>query len=81
MIDDTIKRCQKDYWDNTSTLTTAWKNGRQEGLEQGRQEGLEKGIKREKLDTVRKMLARGFSVEDIAEIAGLPLKEIDATAH
>ncbi len=66
MIDDTIERCQKDYWDNTSTLTTAWNNGCQEGKHEV------------KLEVARKMLARGYSVEDIAEITCLPFNQIDA---
>ena len=55
---------QKEYWDYTSTLETAERKGEV------------KGIQKEKLETVRRMEAKGYSVEDISEIAGLSIDEI-----
>jgi predicted transposase/invertase (TIGR01784 family) len=51
---------QKEYWDYTSTLETAER----------------KGIQKEKLETVHRMNIKGYSVEEISEIAGLSIDEI-----
>ena len=55
--------------------------GREEGLAEGRKEGLAKGREegREEgsLDIARKMKAKGFSVEEIAELTGCPVTEIE----
>lgn len=59
---------QKEYWDYTSTLETAERKGEQKGIQQG--------IQQEKIDTAQRMKSKGFSVEDISEIAGLTIDEI-----
>ena len=51
---------QKEYWDYTSTLETAER----------------KGVLKEKTETVQRMKSKGFSVEDISEIAGLTIDEV-----
>ena len=51
--------------------------GRAEGLAEGRSEGQVEGRMNEKLDNARKMIAKGFSVEDIAEITGLSVEDIE----
>ena len=51
--------------------------GLTEGLEKGRTEGLTEGMAKANLDNARKMKAKGFSVNDIAEITGLTLEEIE----
>lgn len=51
---------QKEYWDYTSTLETAER----------------KGALKEKTETVQRMKSKGFSVEDISEIAGLTIEEV-----
>ncbi len=79
---------QKEYWDYTSTLETAElkgerrgrEQGREEGLEQGREEGREQGrvegIQHEKMETIHRMIAKGYSVEDISEITALSIDEV-----
>ena len=67
MGDDT-EESMKVFWDNFSVLKTA--------KEKGVREGMQKGIHQEKIDTVHRMTAKGFSVEDIAEIAGLSADDV-----
>ena len=55
---------QKEYWDYTSTLETA------------ERKGIQLGVFHEKIDTVHRMNSKGYSVEDISEIAGLSIDEI-----
>ncbi len=59
----------KEYWDYTSTMETAFRKGEKEGEEKGRQV--------EKTETARKMKAKGYDTETIAEITGLTIEEID----
>ena len=53
-----------------------------EGEKRGEKRGIALGEKRGRaealIDTARNMLARGFSIEDTAEIAGLSLDEVRA---
>ena len=57
-------------------MTTAMKL-RQEGIEQGIDQGIGKGIEKDKIETAGRMLAKGFSVEDIAEITTLSVEVIE----
>ena len=61
-----------DYWTAKAVVVTAWEEGKQEGLA----EGLEKGEKRKALETARKMREKGFSVEDVCELTGLRLEDV-----
>ena len=65
---DYIKRCLNMISPEGGEIimTTAMKL-RQEGIKQG----IEQGIEQDKLETAARMLAKGFSVEDIAEITTL----------
>ena len=67
---------QKEYWDYTSTMDTAYmkgeKKGLEKGLEKGRAEGRAEGI----LETARKMKADGLPCETIAKYTGLTTDEI-----
>ena len=51
--------------------------GRAEGREEGREEGRAEGEQAKAIDTARKMKAKGFSIEDIAEITSITVEEID----
>ena len=51
--------------------------GIQQGLQQGLQQGVQKGVLQEKAETVQRMKAKGFSAEDISEIAGLTVEEVE----
>ena len=71
MGDDT-EESKKVFWDNFSVLKTAEQKGIQKGLQQGKLEG----VHQDKIDTIHRMNAKGFSVEDIAEIAGLSVDDV-----
>ncbi|ATA58776.1 hypothetical protein GS458_0314 [Geobacillus stearothermophilus] len=47
--------------------------GIKQGMKQGRQEGIEEG----KLDVVKRMLAKGYDVDTIHELTGLPMEKIE----
>ena len=84
---------RKEYWDYTSTMDTALNKGRAEGRAEGeaigRAEGLAEGeakgraegeaigAKKTARDNARKMKAKGFSLEDIADVTGLTVEEIE----
>ena len=50
--------------------------GLHKGLEEGRKEGLEEGKKKGRLETARKMLAKGYTPGEIAEVTGLTVEDI-----
>ena len=75
MGDDT-EESKKVFWDNFSVLKTAKEKGLREGMQKGLQQGKLEGVHQEKIDTVHRMTAKGFSVEDIAEIAGLSADDV-----
>ena len=52
---------KKVFWDNYSVLKTAREKGMREGV----------------LDIAHKMKSKGFSVEDISEITGLSIEEVE----
>ena len=52
--------------------------GRAEGRKEGRKEGRAEGRKEAFLSAAGKMLAKGFSIEETAEIIGLPMDVIMA---
>ena len=66
----------KIYRDNLATeqwaLEMGEKKGRQIGLEEGIQIGREEGM----LDAARGMKTKGYPLEDIAQITGLSMEEI-----
>ncbi|AWO75027.1 transposase [Geobacillus thermoleovorans] len=49
------------------------KQGMKQGIEQGRQKGIEEG----KIDIAKKMLAKGYDVDTIHELTGLPVEKIE----
>ena len=72
---------RKEYWDYTSTMDTALNKGRAEGRAEGLAEGLAEGeaigAQKNARDNARKMKAKGFSLEDIADVTGLTVEEIE----
>ena len=50
--------------------------GLQVGLQQGIEQGLERGAYQTKLETAQKLIARGYEPEDIADVTGLPLSQV-----
>jgi len=71
----------KAYRDIVNAINTAEKAARAEGeeigLAKGKEIGLAEGELKNKLETARKMKAKGFSLNDIADITGLSLDELE----
>ena len=52
--------------------------GKREGLEEGKQEGLIQGKQQEKMDMANRLKAKGYPLQDIADITGLSLSDIQS---
>ena len=50
--------------------------GREEGISIGLERGLERGAYQKALETAKNLLARGDSPEDVAQLIGLSLPEV-----
>ncbi|WP_439242845.1 hypothetical protein [Lonepinella sp. BR2474] len=76
MYDVSLKR----KWDEYSLLTSAEMRGIRQGLQQGLEQGIQQGIEQGRSNTLkenaRNMLNRGFDVQLISEVLGLPVDEI-----
>jgi predicted transposase/invertase (TIGR01784 family) len=48
-----------------------------QGIQQGLQQGLQQGIVKGKLETARKLKQKGLSIQEIAEITGLSIEEVE----
>ena len=48
----------------------------QAGLQQGLEQGIEQGAYEKALETAQKLIARGYEPEDIADVTGLPLSQV-----
>ena len=59
---------KKVFWDNYSVLKTA--------REKGEREGVLKGVKKEKMETVRRLQAMGLTVEQIAQGVDICIEEV-----
>ena len=66
----------KNFWDYYSTIKSALNKGREEGRAEGREEGLAEGEAKGHVEDARKMKAKGYAAEDIADITGLSIEEI-----
>jgi predicted transposase/invertase (TIGR01784 family) len=55
--------------------------GREEGRQEGEQVGLKKGREEERVETARKMLAKGYDAAEVAELTGLPPDAIAALSQ
>ena len=67
---------KKEYWDAYSIASTSYNKGLAKGEAKGRAEA-EAEARQEKLESARKMKARGFSADDIVEIIGITPEELD----
>ena len=64
--------------EDIQSIAAAYKEeGLQEGFEKGMKKGMEKGMEKGKIDTARKLLGRGMTVEDVADIVELPLADVE----
>ena len=68
---------QKEYWDYTSTLETAELKGEKKGEIIGEKKGIIKGEKKKAIDVAKKMKAKGYPIEDIAEMTELSPEQIE----
>ena len=57
-------------------IIATWRMAK-EGIEQGLKKGIETGKRKEKLEMAKKLLKRKLVIEDIADITGLPIDEIE----
>ena len=71
------ERSMKVYLDTFNQIEGGRILGHQEGLVEGERRGLAKGEAKARLETARKMKAKGLDVETIAEVTGLSLKEVE----
>jgi len=60
----------------TSWERNAEERGMKRGIEKGERIGIERGMKNGKLETAKRMLNRGVSIEDIMLYTGLTEKEV-----
>ena len=74
------KNLRDEVWEKNNAREEGRKEGReegrQEGVKEGRREGTEKGKKEEKIAIAKKLLKKGYSVEQIMEITDLKEEEI-----
>ena len=47
-----------------------------QGKEQGYEEGIERGAHQKALETAQKLIARGYPADDIADLLGLTISQI-----
>ena len=59
-------RCMKDIYD--------------EGMEQGMEQGIEQGAEQKQIEVAIKMIARGDSINDVADITGLSVEKVTELA-
>ncbi len=79
---------QKALHDYATAIETAKREGRQEGEQKGRQEGEQKGRQEgrqeghleERRAIATRLLRKGLSVEDTAELANLDVADVEAMA-
>ena len=71
---------EKVYYDLDGAFRTADNKGYSRGLERGKKEGLREGMARGReetnLENARRMKARGFAPQDIADITGIAVETI-----
>ena len=69
--------------EETKELLAKWSDyiaenkGYEEGIEEGRIEGIEEGSLQKAYEIAKKMLKKGNSIEDICDITGLSIEEIE----
>ena len=60
-----------------SLLSEAKEEGISQGIEQGYTSGINDGISKEKVSIAKNMLNKNMSMEDISDITGLSIEEIN----
>ena len=54
----------------------ATSRGRQEGLKEGLQQGLQQGLEKAHMDIIQKKLAKGKSIEEIADALEISVEKV-----
>ena len=65
----------KNYRDWKGITETA----REEGLERGLEEGMERGREAGKLEVARRLIEKGMTAEEAAELAGVGVEKLSAS--
>ena len=72
-----ILMTEYDYATDMAVLKEeAYEDGLFVGLERGRATGREEGAYQNKLETARKLIGRGYAPEDIVDLSGLTLSQV-----
>jgi len=66
-----------NLWDITNAMNDAESKGFGKGKEQGLQQGRAEGALSEKLETAKRMKAKGFEIQIIADLTQLSVNEIE----
>jgi predicted transposase/invertase (TIGR01784 family) len=72
-----LEKAERDYY---SGLNQAHKQGHAEGLEQGLEQGKAEGLKEGLAEAAAKMLAHGMPAQQVADITGLPLAQVEGSS-
>ncbi len=67
----------KAFRDVKNSIDSAIERGREEGRAEGRAEGLEEGVNNEKIATAKRMLASGFTVEQVSLATSLSFDVVE----
>lgn len=73
-----LEYAKQDGWNKG--IAKGFAQGMEQGLEQGIEQGIEQGQNKERLQNARRMIEKGYAAQDIADITGLSLGEINALA-
>ena len=57
--------------ENKMLLNPVERYMKEKGIEEGIEEGMEKGVVKGKLEDARRMLDKGFSLDDVVDVTGL----------
>ena len=63
--------------DIINAVNTAKTEGFDEGFDIGREQGIDIGEKRQSIEIAKRMKAKGISADDISDLTGLSIKEIE----
>jgi predicted transposase/invertase (TIGR01784 family) len=58
-------------------MAGAYQRGKKEGREEGREEGIARGREAERKDIALRLLAKGMSKEEIAELQGISVEDLE----
>lgn len=72
---------EKAVRDEVSRLNGARAEGMELGMQRGVEQGIEQGLQKGKVEIARRMLSKGSSDEDIAEMTGLTVDEVKSLRH